>query len=265
MYKLVLTACIVVLMAACNIAKQPENADVKIGFLHQETAESIWYCNTEKKINKNSLPALVKKLNKSQEKSCSIENIFYPNNTDSLDVRKNTLFDYYDLWVQKSESNNISLESLTNKYDIISIVFATEFSKVQHVEFIDSLEIFDSTAYVDSPKRTLLNYKVQFEALKTELNKFPDTKFIVWTAPPLAVFNTNYGEAKFAHEISEWMIHVWDEPSDNIFIFDYRTLGTGDEVYLNPEYSIEKRSSVPNDAFAQIVANEFVNFIKSIY
>ena len=50
---------------------------------------------------------------------------------------------------------------------------------------------------------------------------------------------------------------VWDEPSDNIFVFDFRNLETDGGLYLPDDRAAAPDDSHPNDAFAKKVAPKF--------
>ena len=50
------------------------------------------------------------------------------------------------------------------------------------------------------------------------------------------------------------MIDTWDEPGDNIYVWDFRQLETEGGLYLLNEYAAAPGDSHPNSAFATRVA-----------
>ncbi len=47
---------------------------------------------------------------------------------------------------------------------------------------------------------------------------------------------------------------TWDEPGDNIYVWDFRDLETGGGLYLLPENAVSTSDSHPNPTFAASAA-----------
>jgi hypothetical protein len=92
------------------------------------------------------------------------------------------------------------------------------------------------------------NYKVQYEALKTKLRAFPQQRFILWTGAALRQADTNEQQAQRAKAFFDWVKGTWDEPGDNIFLWDFWQLETEGGLYLTPENATG--DSHPSASFA---------------
>jgi hypothetical protein len=108
---------------------------------------------------------------------------------------------------------------------------------------------------ITSSTQTQENYKLQYAALKDKLHEFPNVRFIVWTGAALREVDTDPDSAQRAHDFFEWVKSTWDEPGDNIFIWDFRQLETEGGLYLSPANA--STDSHPNDTFAQAAAPLF--------
>ncbi len=53
------------------------------------------------------------------------------------------------------------------------------------------------------------------------MRSFPDTTFIVWTGAALTEATTTPDEAQRTREFFDWVKTEWDEPGDNIFLWDF--------------------------------------------
>jgi hypothetical protein len=112
---------------------------------------------------------------------------------------------------------------------------------------------------VDSEKKTLANYKLQYDALKEKIHSYANTSFVVWTGAALVEGVTNEQQASMAREFSDWVINTWDEAGDNIYIWDFRALETEGGLYLKEEYATSASDSHPNKEFNAMAAELFVN------
>ena len=68
------------------------------------------------------------------------------------------------------------------------------------------------------------------------MRSFPDTTFIVWTGAALTEATTTPDEAQRTREFFDWVKAEWDEPGDNIFLWDFYELETEGGPYMKPEY-----------------------------
>ena len=110
---------------------------------------------------------------------------------------------------------------------------------------------------VSSSAKRAENYKVQYEALKKKMHQFPDTTFIIWTGAAQTQANTNQANAQRARNFFNWVKNTWDEPGDNIYIFDFRQLETEGGLYLLNKYAVSPTNSHPNSSFSKQVAPKF--------
>jgi hypothetical protein len=111
------------------------------------------------------------------------------------------------------------------------------------------------SANIGSATQTLENYKLQYAALKAKMRSFPNTRFIVWTGSALIQSETDPASAARAQEFATWVKNTWDEPGDNIFVWDFRQLETAGGLYLLPQYSAG--DSHPNSTLANMIAPWF--------
>jgi hypothetical protein len=235
-------------MVSCsNNSPTSTDPNGKILFLHHSTGLNVW--NGAKKDQPEVLK-LIMQYNEDNHKSYVIEEKSFPNKPYPW---SNYPYDYYNIWVKNAGNRPFrkqpTLEMLTLKYEIIIFKHCFPFSSV----LAD-----DSTPDINSSKKTIANYKLQYEAIKRKLHEFPSTRFIVWTGAALVEKVTTPEEAKRARDFTSWMISEWDEAEDNIHIFDFRQIETEGGLYLKPEYAIGELDSHPNEVLSSKAANLFV-------
>ena len=164
---------------------------------------------------------------------------------------KNYPYDYYNIWVkhgdEKSFKGEPTLKTLTPLWDVIIFKHCFPVSAI----------IEDGKPDIDSPVKTLANYKLQYEALKKKLHEYPDTKFILWTGAALTEKATKPDRTERAREFFNWVKNEWDEPGDNIYIWDFYELETEGGLYLKNEYAASLTNSHPNKEFSAKVAPLF--------
>ena len=160
-------------------------------------------------------------------------------------------YDYYNIWVKHGDKgsykNEPTLKTLTPLWDVI--VF-------KHC-FPTSAVLEDGKPDIDSPVKTLANYKLQYGALKKKLHEYPGTKFILWTGAALTEKANKPDRAKRAREFFNWVKNEWDEPGDNIYLWDFYELETEGGLYLKDEYAASPTNSHPNKMFSAKVAPLF--------
>jgi hypothetical protein len=159
-------------------------------------------------------------------------------------------FDYYNIWVKnagdKAFMEEPTLETLTDANDVIIFKHCFPVSNIQ-----EELDIPD----IESDIKTIGNYKLQYEALKEKLQGFADTKFILWTGAVQVRSTITEEEAIRAKEFFRWVIEEWDQPEDNIFIWDFYQLETEGGLFFKDEYAVSSSDSHPNREFAGRVVN----------
>jgi hypothetical protein len=231
---LLLTACALA-PAPSPAAPQPMPLDARIVFLHHSTGAVIW---------EGGVPAWFSTYNSGQGTHYAITELGYPAGSYPWD---NYPYDYWNIWVNHAGPTayvgQATLEMLTLRYDVI--IF-------KHCFPVSNIEPDVGSPDVTSPDRTIENYKAQYDALKAKLRSFPANRFIIWT-----------GAAKLQSEIAEvmatrtrtffdWVVNDWDEPGDNIYVWDFYDLETNGGIYLLPENG--SSDSHPNATFAAAVA-----------
>jgi len=66
--------------------------------------------------------------------------------------------------------------------------------------------------------------------------------------------NTTPEKAQRSKDFFRWVKEQWDEPGDNIFLWDFNELETGNGLYLKDEYAASPTDAHPNKTFASRVA-----------
>lgn len=217
---------------------RPMSSSAKVIFLHHSTGGVIW---------DGGIETTITNYNTNHGRDYSITQMVFPK--ESPYGWKNYPYDYWNIWVDHAGNSAYmeepTLEMLTQTYDVI--VWKHCFP----VSNIDTDTGFpDITSNIQSEE----NYKLQYNALKAKMHEFPKNRFIVWTGPALVESETNAEEAGRARDFANWVKTTWDEPGDNIFVWDFRDLETGGGLYLLPENAASTSDSHPNQTFADSVA-----------
>jgi len=148
-----------------------------------------------------------------------------------------------------------TLEELTKQYQII--IF-------KHCFPVSDIEADSGSPDVSSSDRKIENYKAQYEELKKKLHEFPETKFIVWTGAALVKRAVTEEKAERARQFFEWVRTEWDQPGDNIFLFDFHQLETEGGLYLKDEYAAGSEDSHPGPDFSKRAASLFCSRIVAV-
>ena len=217
-------------------------------FLHQSTGKDIWRGETSKvwyKIfKKGSVQKWFADYNKTNGTDYNINEVYFPNYKGGY-PGKNYPFDYYNIWIkhegEKDFMNEPTLETLTQKYDVIIW---------KHCFPVGVILPDTGKGDVNADKKTLENYKLQYLALKKKMKSFPNTTFIVWTGAALTKARTNPEQAQRAIDFFNWVKKEWDEPGDNIFIWDFNELQTKGGLYCKDEYASGEADPHPSKSFA---------------
>ncbi len=260
---LVLAMCILCCSCKYKSIQVVEEPSVKILFLHHSTGNVVW--EGDKKImpflsqrhNQPAVPWLISEYNKTKGTKYAIDELTFPKGEPY--PWKNYPFDYYNIWVKHAGDlaymEEPTLEMLTKKYNVI--IF-------KHCYPVSSLQQDDSATSANNETKTLANYKIQYDSLKIKLNSFPDTKFIVWTGSALVQSKTSEEQAERANEFAQWVKEKWDQPGDNIYIWDFRKLETEGGLYLTNKNARNNNDSHPSEKFGEKAAILFVARITSI-
>ncbi len=250
-----------VLTAGCSQDDGSESGEgasmsAKIMFLHHSTGHVVWLGTTSKVSSKilgrSAVKSRIGDYNKEIGTQYEIEEMTFPTTSEGYPWA-NYPSDYYNIWVKNAGDTPYqgepTLEMLTKDYDLIVW---------KHCYPVGSILPDTGAADVDSSEKRLENYKLQYAELKQKMRAFPDTKFIVWTGAALTEAKTSPDEAQRAREFFDWVKAEWDEPGDNIFVFDFYELETEGGPYLKPEYASAPDNSHPTPEFGDRVATLFV-------
>jgi hypothetical protein len=196
--------------------------DAQIIFLHHSTGENIWNGGVPQNIPQYQI----------------VEQ-WFPENYG------NDPYDYWNLWVNRGDEGELTLETLTDHYQMI--IFKHCFPVGEIGEDIGEPD-------VTSSDKRLENYYLQYNALRAKLHEFPNTRFIVWTGAALVQDATDAEMATRTWTFFTWVKNTWDQRNDNIFIWDFYELETEGGLYMRDGYASGADDSHPNEAFAQRVA-----------
>jgi hypothetical protein len=221
---------------------------VRIVFLHHSTGKAVW---------DGGVKDWVKRYNRENGTGYDIKEVAFPK--ESPYGWNNYPFDYWNIWVRHAGPEPFmdepTLEMLTKKYDVIIWKHCFPVS-----------EILPDTGSPDvaSSEKRAENYRLQYEELGKKMREFPDTKFIVWTGAALVRARTDEEQATRARDFFRWVVDEWDEPGDNIFVWDFRGLETGGGLYMKPEFARSETDSHPNEEFASKTAPQFGRMIVEV-
>ncbi|AKB13172.1 hypothetical protein SAMN02910340_00396 [Methanosarcina thermophila] len=216
----------------------PMSSSAKVIYLHHSTGGVIW---------EGGVQDTIEKYNAEHGTDYSITPLEFPK--ASPYGWNNYPYDYWNIWVNHAGPSAYmeepTLEMLTQTYDVIVW---------KHCFPVSNIVADTGSPDVTSSVKSLENYKLQYNALKEKMHEFPNKRFIVWTGAALVESQTNPAEAERAREFANWVKTTWDEPGDNIYVWDFRELETGGGLYLLPENAVSPSDSHPNSKFAASVA-----------
>ncbi len=226
--------------------QDPMTGRVDVIYLHHSTGGVVW---------SGGVPDAVASYNSGHSTDYQITERAYP--SGSPYPWNNYPYDYWNIWVNNAGPTQFmsedTLEILTQNYEVI--VF-------KHCFPVSAIDVDSGTADVASESKQLQNYYLQYNAIKTKMHEFPNTRFIVWTGAALKMADTNPDSAQRARTFFSWVRDTWDAPGDNIYVWDFWTLETGgeNELYLlDANADSLLNDSHPNVAFAAAVAPYFAN------
>jgi hypothetical protein len=224
--------------------------DDKVLFLHHSTGGNVWYGG--------SVASWFSSYNSAHSTSYNVTERAYP---DTPYPWANYPYDYWNLWINGAcNSSNPNIECMNTMaaaYDII--VFKHCFPGA-------SVVAADGNPNVASSTQTLANYQLQYRALRSMMDSYPNTKFIVWTLTPLHRLATNASDAARAKQFVDWVKNTWlteNGSHPNIFVFDFWGQVAGSDNFLRYEYegSHTDSDSHPNDTANAAVGPVFAQFI----
>ncbi len=215
--------------------------DTRVIYLHHSTGGVIW---------EGGVAAAVAAHNDEAGTAYAIEERAYPNDPYPWE---NYPYDYYNIWVANAGDTPYegqdTLEILTHDYDVI--VF-------KHCFPVSGIGADTGAPDVASSAKTLENYRAQYAALKDKLHEFPEHRFLVWTGAALTASSSDAEQGARAREFFTWVKEEWDEPGDNVFVWDFFELETEGGDFLLDAYSADGGGdSHPSADFAAAVAPLF--------
>jgi hypothetical protein len=264
-----LVAATLTIVLSCSKQKKNESIDpmntVKIIFLHHSTGGNIWLGDRstlksvyQRKILKESaVTAWFKDHNEKNASDYQIVEQAFPKKVPY--GWKNYPYDYYNIWVKNAGAlpyqEEPTLEMLTRDYDVIIW---------KHCYPVGNILEDTGNPDINSEEKRIENYRLQYEALKRKMLEFPDTRFIVWTGAALVKSWTNEDEARRSRQFFDWVKSEWDDPDDNIYIWDLYELETEGGLFLNEDYAMTPNNPHPNNKFSGKAARLFCQRIVDV-
>jgi hypothetical protein len=251
LYKFVVWVLFLLITVQCTNNGFTNKDMYKILFLHHSTGDAIWKGGSKsieiKGIHLGAdydVPKWFTAYNKTKGTFYKITAKNFPNAEPY--GWNNYPYDYYNIWVKnagdKAYLGEPTLEMLTKEYKVI--IF-------KHCYPVSGVSSDTTKIDINSPARTIENYKLQYNALKQKMLQFPDTKFILWTGAVMVQSQLSESNAKTARSFFDWVRTSWDTENDNIFLWDFYEFETEGGLYLKPEYSTSPANSHPNKEFAK--------------
>jgi hypothetical protein len=251
--------------ASCKSNKELnyDNPDAKVLFLHHSTGMNVYKGKKEllsrisSRFEHYTVPALIAEYNEQNGTKYAITEKAFP--AGDPYPWNNYPYDYYNIWVKNAGSEPFmeepTLEILTPEYDVI--IF-------KHCFPVSNILEDDTIADINSDKKTMANYKLQYNAIKEKLHEYPETKFIVWTGAALTEQSTTKENALRAESFFNWVVNDWGAEEDNIFIWDFRALQTGGGLFLANDKAKNPWDSHLDPAFGEVAANELVQRVITV-
>ncbi|WP_430816196.1 hypothetical protein [Carboxylicivirga sp. RSCT41] len=234
-----------------NDTMEPNSINSKAIFLHHSTGKTLWrggntfVQKVKLKLGLTSAMELwFRKYNRQQGTSYQIEERAFP--AKEPYGWNNYPYDYYNIWVKNGHEDYYmeepTLKTLSKEYGVIIL---------KHCFPVSKLKSDEENADINSDERTIQNYKLQYEALHKEFQKYPNTKFLVWTPPALTEKKSKEEWAINMKEFYHWVKNEWDKPDDNVYLWDFRELETEGGLYLLDKYAEDPSDSHPNTLIAE--------------
>ncbi len=215
--------------------------DTSIVYLHHSTGENIW---------NGGVLEWFEAYNGAHSTSYDITEIAFPSSGGY--GWANYPYDYWNIWVEHAGPDPYmtepTLEILAPLYDVI--VF-------KHCYPVSQIQEDTGTGDVTLETKSIENYKLQYAALADRMHEFPDNRFIVWTGAALVQGSTDVGQATRAREFFTWVKEEWDQPGDNIFVWDFFELETQGGIYMLDDNAAGTTDSHPNATFSAFAAPLF--------
>lgn len=270
----IISVILIFILISCK--KSDMNNQCRIVFLHHSTGQNIWDGNRSNSFSrvlskyssriaskfnsKAELPDYLERYNKENQTQYLIEELTFPKLKPY--GWNNYPFDYYNIWVknagEQEYKNEPTLEILTREYDVI--IF-------KHCFPVCNIQPDRDVADINSEYKSIANYKLQYQALKEKLLQFPNAKFILFTGAAQVNTLITEEEAIRAKDFFTWVISEWDQPGDNIYIWDLYNIQTQGELYFQEKNAFSANNSHIKESFAAQLAillfNRIIDVIKT--
>lgn len=227
------------LCSHCAFAKTGEE---KIIFLHHSTGGNVY--------NGGKVKAWIDSYNQRTGTVYQITERAYPNSPYPW---SNYPYDYWNLWsngaCNKTNTAIACLDTLTADYNVI--IF-------KHCFPGSAILADNGQPSVNSSRKSLENYKLQYRALRDLMDSYPHNTFIIWTLAPLHRLATNAENAARAKQFVDWVKNDFlredGKRHPNIHIFDFWGLTAGTDNYLQYDY---EKSHTGSDSHPNNQANQY--------
>jgi hypothetical protein len=221
--------------------------DANIVFLHHSTGGVVWG---------GGVDTALQALNTANSTTYAITELAYP---DAPYPWQNYPYDYWHLWVDgQADAEGVpNFQSFADGYDVI--VF-------KHCFPVSGIEADSGSPEITSETKSIENYELQYNALKDFLHGYPTKRFIVWTGAALVASASDADMGQRSRDFFTWVKTTWDEPGDNIFVWDFFELETEGGNFLLDEYASDPSGgdSHPTQAFAETVAPYFAQRVVDV-
>jgi hypothetical protein len=257
---------ILICMNSCGGRQEHPLSYQSIIFLHHSTGYNIWQgdrSTIKSKILRklgggSAVKSWFKEYNKKHDTNYEIEELYFPTAGQSREYG-NFPFDYYDIWVNhdglQPAGADPTLEILTRDHHMIIW---------KHCFPVGDILADTGQPDIHSREKRIENYKLQYEGLKRKMNEFPETKFLVWTGAALLEENTTEEQATMTRDFFQWVREAWDDPGDNIYLWDFYELETEGGIYMKNEFAAGPGDSHPNNQFSGMAHQLFCNRIVDV-
>lgn len=238
----------------------------KVMFLHHSTGRMIY--------EGGSVNDSIEAYNLREDTDYILEERNYPYKPY---VWANYPYDYWKIWLsgyceeqrgEKGYANVQCLDDLAAKYDVVILKHCYPGA--------DILENTGSPS-VSSSRKSLENYKLQYQALREAFTQYPETHFVVWTLVPRHRLYPGATEnAGRAAQFASWVRDEWLKEEGkgypNIHVFDYFSMAAETDPEVQQpgvryclkyayEKSHEDNDSHPNELACKEIGPEFYSYI----
>lgn len=177
-------------------------------FLHHSVGRNMY--------NEGNVATYITDYNAQHNTQIQLSEKFYPTNPWPND---NNPYDYWALWVNGQCSNNdVNIQCLTGLAANYQLVI------FKHCYTGANILADLGTPLVSSNRQSIENYKLQYRVLRAELDKYPNTKFLLWTLVPEHQLEATNGQELLVNQFVQWVKTQWlsedGKSHSNIYLFD---------------------------------------------